>query len=210
MILAFEDVAGEEPVQPWDAGELRRVVAAIEALSAVPAPPGFPAAGDRPRLGGWAELAADPVRVGGLAVYSPWAAARLDRLLVLERDGLTAAAGSAVVHFDLYAHDILLTAGRVVFVDWPHARLGAPFVDLVITLSSAAAGGVDPEPLMREHQTGRGVDPLAVTAVLAAHAGFCVAGALTPPTPGLEPITAAKQHLGHGALAWLEQRLTHT
>jgi len=45
-----------------------------------------------------------------------------------------------------------------------------------------------------------------VTAVLVAHAGSCTAGAVSPVSPGLEAITAAKADLARGALAWLEQR----
>src|ERR671916_582069 len=50
-------------------------------------------------------------------------------LAVLERAGLDTARGGSLVHCDLYPHNILLTPDRVVVVDWPHARLGAPVVD---------------------------------------------------------------------------------
>jgi hypothetical protein len=44
--------------------------------------------------------------------------------------------------------------------------------------------------------------------VAAAHAGFCLADALHPPPPGLEPVYAAKLALGLGTIGWLQRRLT--
>jgi thiamine kinase-like enzyme len=111
------------------------------------------------------------------------------------------------VHFDLYPHNILLTPERVVFVDWPHARLGNPIVDLVTVLSSATADGLDPEPTLRDHAADAGIDQTAVTAILAANAGFLLAGGLSPMPVGLEAIAAMKLHLGLGAVTWLHRRL---
>ncbi|MDG6105063.1 aminoglycoside phosphotransferase family protein [Dactylosporangium aurantiacum] len=201
--LAFEDVDGASPGRPWTSHDLRRVLDAAAGLARVPAPAGLPAR--HPRLGGWAGLAADPARVAALRRHAPWAARDLPRLVALERDGLAAARGDTLVHGDLYPHNILLTADRVVFVDWPHARRGSPLIDLVTILSSAAAengnsaGRIEPEQFAPR---GR-----AVTAVLAAHAGFLLAGGLAPPYRGLEAITDAKLHLGLGALRWLRDRL---
>jgi hypothetical protein len=190
-VLAFEDVDGAAPGRtPTD---IRRVVEAAGNL-ANPSPVELP--GEHPRLGGWADLAADPARVARLRRHAPWAADDLPRLVGLERAGIAAARGDSLVHGDLYPHNILLTAARVVFVDWPHARLGAPVIDLVTFLSSVAADGIDPEPYV--HSDG------AVTEVLAAHAGFLLAGGLAA---GRTPITEAKLHLGRGALAWLKTRL---
>lgn len=92
-------------------------------------------------------------------------------------------------------------------VDWPHARAGAPVIDLLMLLSSAAADGLDPEPFLRDHPLATCAGQRAITAVLAAHAGFCLAGALEPVSAGLEPIAAAKLRLGLGTLAWLAQWL---
>jgi aminoglycoside phosphotransferase (APT) family kinase protein len=120
---------------------------------------------------------------------------------------MAAAHGNTLVHFDLYPHNILLTAHRVVVVDWPHARLGAPFLDALMLVSSAAADGIDPDPILRHHAPIVQVDPRALDAVLAAHAGFLLATGLAPHPPGLQPIANAKIRLGHGSLNWLQQRL---
>jgi hypothetical protein len=150
VILAFADVDGIEPRQPWRVDELVRVAEAIVDLSATTLPPSIRSSLPRghPRLGGWAELSESPPLVDALSSYSTWAAARLAALVELEREGLEAARGSSLVHFDLYAHNIVLAGDRVLFVDWPHARLGAPCIDLVLCLSSAVSGTVDVDEVL--------------------------------------------------------------
>jgi hypothetical protein len=212
VILAFECVMGAEPSRPWQHGELMRVAVAVSRMSAALTPSPIVVAADHPRLGGWAALAEDEGALARLPAISGWAARHLDRLIALERDGLAAASGTALVHFDALPHNILLTSDQVVLVDWPHARLGASFIDLVMVLASAAADGIDPEPLLRAQ-----ADVLAdvqadmraadVTGVLAALTGFWLAGAVEPIPADLAPIAAAKLHLGRGALRWLQSRL---
>jgi hypothetical protein len=203
VVLAFEHIDGAEPPQPWRSIDLHRVVAAVRHLG--PAPIALPR--DHPRLGGWTELAEDPSRLARLPDHSSWAADSIAALVQLERDGLAAAQGGSLVHFDLYPHNILLTPRRVLFVDWPHARLGAPVVDLVIVLSSAAADGVDPEPVLRHHIGPTEFERSTIDGVLAAHAGFLLGTGLLPAPRGLEPIFEAKLRLGRGAVNWLQQRL---
>jgi hypothetical protein len=231
VVLAFECVDGAEPARPWRRHELARVVTAVGALSAAttPSPVALPA--DHPRLGGWAEFAADQMLRAGLpdlyafaaenldelADLSAWADKNLGRLAAVEAEGLIAARGDSLVHFDLFPHNILLTpdrgvtggrppgpaADRVLFVDWPHARLGAPVIDLLSVLMTAAADGIDPEPLLPAS-----LDRRAVTGVLAAMAGFCLVSVARGVPPGLAPIAAAKLELGRGALRWLRYRVT--
>jgi Phosphotransferase enzyme family len=203
VILGFECIDGAEPERPWPRAELARVLRAAVSLAAAVPPDLSDVHG---RLGGWAEVLADETRRMRLADYAPWAAARLPLLTELEATGLEAARGQALVHFDMYAHNILLTAERVAFVDWPHARLGAPFVDSVLLLASASAD-LDPEPLLAASPLTAHADPAAVNGLLAAQAGFCLAGATSPPERGLEPIYAAKLTLGLAALGWLARRL---
>jgi aminoglycoside phosphotransferase (APT) family kinase protein len=171
-------------------------------------PSPVPLARDHPRLGGWASLARDASRRARLPACSAWAAGHLPLLTTLESEGLAAAQGPSLVHFDLFPHNILLAAGQVLFVDWPHARLGAPFIDLLLLLSSVASSGIDPEPILARQPLAVHVEPRAIDAVLAAHAGFCVAGALLPAPPGLEPVSEAKLTLGLATVNWLARRTT--
>ena len=46
------------------------------------------------------------------------------------------AAGECLVHGDIRADNVLLTDDRVWFVDWAHAYIGAPWVDVVLMAPS--------------------------------------------------------------------------
>jgi hypothetical protein len=117
--------------------------------------------------------------------------------------GLIAARGTTLVHFDALPHNILLSRVGAMLVDWPHARLGAPIIDLLTVLASAAADRIDPEPVL--HAQPEAAAPGDIDAILAALSGFWLAGAVEESCPA--PIAAAKLHLGRGALSWLLRRL---
>ena len=207
VVLVFDDIDGAPPAQPWNSGDLGRVIAALQRMTRAVTPSPIRVPTEHPRLGGWAELARDNSGLARLPAHSAWAAGNLDRLIALEQAGLAAAQGESLVHFDAYPHNILLTPQRVFFVDWPHARLGNPAIDLILILSSAAADGIDPEPLLA---TRTASEQACLDAILAAHAGFLIAGGLSEPLPGLEAIPKAKLHLGNGAVRWLRRRLNRS
>ena len=208
VVLVFEYIEGAaEPDLRRRPAETFRVAVALEELARTLTPSPIAASSDHPRLGGWANLASDRDRLARLPVLSPWAAEHLTMLIALEEAGLAAAQGRSLVHFDVYPHNILLTGERVLFADWPHARLGAPFLDLIMFASSAATAGVDPESIVTGHAPAAETEPDDIDAVLAAHAGFCVGGGLYPVSPTFAPIIAAKAELGIAATAWLQRRL---
>ena len=116
IALVFEDMDGHEPQLPWRADELARVLDALTDLAEALTPPPLEAPSAEEAydelLHGWRTLAA-----GGAAGLDPWAAERLDELADLEARWGEAAAGGTLVHGDIRADNILLTAERVVFVD---------------------------------------------------------------------------------------------
>lgn len=203
-VLMFEAIDGVEPSQPWNGADLGRVVAAVIRLAqeGTPSPIALPR--DHPRLGGWAELAES--HLAQLARHSTWAADRIPELIRLERDGITAAQGDSLVHFGLAPHNIVLTPDRVVFVDWPGARLGAAVIDPIMILSSARSDQIDRASILRNHFTSVPVE--SIDGILAAHTGFLLLGGLSPKPPGLQAIADIELSLGRSALAWLQQRLT--
>ena len=82
----------------------------------------------------------------------------------------------------------MLTEHDVFFVDWPHAWIGSAHGDVVMLLSSASLGGVDPQPIAERHPLTRDLDPVQIDAVLALHAGFSLrvaASAAPAPDPNL-------------------------
>ncbi|MEU8270605.1 phosphotransferase [Sphaerisporangium sp. NPDC049002] len=183
------------------------MLARLTGLAQRPTPTPVPLSHEHPRLGGWADVAADRELLGLLPERSRWAADNLALLVSAEQEGHRFAYGESLVHFDLFPHNILLTDDHVWFVDWPHARLGSPIIDLVILLSSVAADRIDPDPFLQEHPIAAGLPPRAVDGVIAAHAGAFLGSALRPAPPGLEPIVQTKRTIGLATLTWLQQRL---
>jgi Phosphotransferase enzyme family len=207
VVLVFEDVEGRVPAQPWDAGELSRVLSALADLASAldPAPVDAPAVADR--LAGdftaWRELAAS----GDVAGLDPWAVRNLDALAVLESRWPGSAAGTALVHGDLRADNLLLTEDGVVVVDWPWACRAAPWVDLLLMLPSVRMqGGPPAHTLFEAHPVAREADPDAVTSVLAAFTGFLVRNSRLPAPPGLPTLRAFQRAQGETALEWLRHR----
>ncbi|WP_405935964.1 aminoglycoside phosphotransferase family protein [Streptomyces sp. NBC_00726] len=211
VALVLEDIDGRQPRVPWDRAELDRVLTAVGDLARLltPAPAGAPVPDDA-HLDGWRTLHA----AGGDPRLHPWAAGRLAELAELESGWTEAVAGDTLAHSDLRADNILLTGDRTVFVDWPHAVRAAPWFDLLAMLPCVAAQGYasgtgrpDPEALFTAHPLGRDADPDAVTAVLAAVAGYFAEHALRPAPPGLPTLRAFQAAQGAAALTWLRRRL---
>jgi aminoglycoside phosphotransferase (APT) family kinase protein len=203
LALVFQDIAGQEPDQPWRPDDLIRTLGAIKPHKA----PGHLST-DHPRLGGWQSISNDRRAIDQLKAFDPWAYENLSPLADLETHGLEMAKGEHLVHCDLYPHNILLTEESVYVVDWPHARQGAPYLDVLTVLSTAAWHGIDPEPFVATHPLTAGVDVRAIHGVLAAQAGFCVTGTLGPVERGTEPIRDYKLGLCRAVLAWLKRRTT--
>jgi len=207
VALVFEDVPGEEPRLPWHQDELGRVLDALADLSAALTPAPLETSTVAQRFGemlrGWRSLAAE--KTGEL---DPWAEERLDLLAGLEAGWEQASAGTTLLHADLRADNVLLTPERVVFVDWPHASLGAPWVDLLAFLPSVAMqGGPKPWELFDDHPVARNAAREDVDAVVAALAGFFVQRSTLPPPPGLPTLREFQRAQGMEALAWLRRRL---
>ena len=126
----------------------------------------------------------------------------------MEDEAPSAVVGDTLLHLDLRADNLLLMPrNSVLVVDRPHARVGASWVDVVFFAPSVAMqGGPPPEVLLARHSHGRRADPEAVTAVVAAVAGFFTAEGLTPAPPGLPTLRAFQLAQGEVARGWLSHR----
>lgn len=212
IALAFEDVEGRHPAQPWQPDELERVLAALARLNAAltPAPPLPPelertaSASFARVLHGWQELAG-----GGpdlRARLDGWSLRHLNALAAAEAAAPAAVAGDTLLHFDTRGDNILLDSRRVWFVDWPHACTGAAWVDVALfAVSVAMQGGPPPEEVLARHPAA--ADPAAVTAALVSFAGFFTRHALLPAPPGLPTLRPFQAAHGVAARAWLARRL---
>ncbi|WP_369373419.1 phosphotransferase family protein [Streptomyces sp. cg36] len=212
VVLAFEDVEGRTPEQPWRGDELRRVLGASAALGALldPAPVEAPTVGERlgEKFRGWRRLSdaygRDPRAVEWL---DPWALRNLGRLAEREETWQTAVSGTALVHGDLRADNVLLTEDRVMVVDWPWAAVGAAWFDVVnMGPSVLMRGGPETAALLDAHLAERGADPDDVTTVLTALTGYFLHQSTQAPPPGLPTLRAFQGAQGEAALRWLRRR----
>jgi len=204
VALGFEAIDGHTPAQPWRTDELRLVVDALKRLHAVLTPAPLPSEsaghGFATHIKGWDELKSTRAALDG------WAARHLDRLVDLETQASDASAGETLLNFDVRADNTLIAGDKVYFVDWPWARIGAPFVEWVCFAPSVALqGGPTPSELMRMADVDK-VDAERINAVLAAITGFFVGHSRRPPPPGIPTVRAFQAAQGEIALAWLRER----
>lgn len=210
VVLAFEDVEGRQPSLPWRADELDQVLETMEALAAdlTPSPLRPPLVADAAEAFGgvddlsWASLVAVPD-----PALDPWSSRHLEGLASLEASAGEAARGDTLQHFDIRADNLLLSADGVRIVDWPHAHLGQPWVDLVwFAPSVTMQGGPVPEDLVRRYPPARAADPAALDAVVVAVAAYFTSASLLPPLPGLPTLRAFQAAQAEVARAWVIAR----
>jgi aminoglycoside phosphotransferase (APT) family kinase protein len=208
VVLCFELVPGANPVLPWRADDLRRVLDAMAELAAAlsPSPARIEPVAEvfGTVLQRWRELAEDPVDLARIA--PPWRN-RIDELVALEARWPQLVEGETLLHLDIRADNVVLGPDRVIFVDWPWAATGAPWVDLVAFLPSVGMqGGPDPEEVFAAHPLARDADPEGVDAFLAGFAGMLTRRSLVPPDPGLPTLRAFQAAQGRVARSWLARR----
>ncbi|MGH2376154.1 MAG: phosphotransferase family protein, partial [bacterium] len=213
IVLVFEYVHGRHPLEPWRPDELNRVLEGLAALSTVltPSPLGPDLVGTASEVvaknvRGWTWLRdSRPPNLDG------WSARHLDRLVALEEEAARAVAGTALLHMDIRADNLLLASDRVWFVDWPHATIGAGWFDLVgFAPSVTMQGGPPPEALVEQYPGCQGADPEDITAAIAAIAGYFTHRSLQPPPPGLPTVREFQAAQGKVARQWLSERLNWT
>jgi hypothetical protein len=209
VALAFEAVNGRMPAHPWVKAELDAALDALAELHRLLTPsPSDAVAAASARLGntfdGWLRLASLDAVPAGL---DGWAERHLEQLVDLESGWRGACDGDTLLHLDIRSDNLLLTEAGAVFVDWPHAAVGAPVLDLICWAPSVVLeGGPDPETLLHSHRLYGTADPATVTTLVAALAGFFVERSLQPPPPGLPTLRAFQAAQGEVALAWLQRR----
>jgi aminoglycoside phosphotransferase (APT) family kinase protein len=207
--VVLTDVEGRHPRLPWDAAELTQVLATVDDLAEVltPAPAGMPTAAEElgAALRGWRSLAAGERLPDGL---DDWSRRHLGELAELEATWESAAAGSTLLHCDLRADNLLLTARGPVVVDWSSACVGTPVLDLVAFAPSVALhGGPPPAHLLGGSRGGRAAPADLLRPLVCAIAGYFTHEALQPAPPGLPTVRVHQAAQGHHARAWLAEVL---
>ncbi|HEV2140158.1 MAG TPA: phosphotransferase [Candidatus Dormibacteraeota bacterium] len=206
VALCLEDVDGRHPHDPWTDHDLDLVIARVEKMSRDLTPSPIKVDGSVPlffrrTINGW-----------GIALerretrLDSWALRNLDRLAELESRAPGVVDGDALVHCDVRADNLLIAGDRVYVLDWPWARIGAAWVDLVAMAPSVTMqGGPEPEQFLARLDL-QGVRPEAIDAVVASLAGYFVVRALEPPPQGIPTVRAFQAAQGRVAIAWLRER----
>lgn len=207
VALTFDEVPGRLPAVPWRRPELARTLAALADLAtrATPCPvPGL--AGAETKLartfGRYHVLAATP------ALLTDWERAHLDALIRLVDDTVPLLAGDTLVHLDVRADNVLLTAdGGCWLVDWPWAVRGAPWLDSASVLLEAVIHGLPAESIVDTTPLLSTVDPALLTGFVAGMAAMWAYAARRPEPPGLPTVRAYQAGCHRAALRWLRSRL---
>lgn len=188
-LLVVEDLmpGGRWP-PPWRPGDVECVREALAKVAAAPVE------GELPRVvdygwRGWADVAADPQPFLSLRLVSR---AWLDRALPVLRQAADATPldGESLLHCDVRSDNLCFRDGQAVLVDWNHARIGNPALDVAFWLPSLQLeGGPPPETF--------DVDDCAAIV-----AGFFAALAGLPPPPGAPTVRAFQRAQLEVALPW--------
>ncbi|MGB3327344.1 MAG: phosphotransferase [Thermomicrobiales bacterium] len=210
VVLLFDAIDGREPHQPWREAELTRVIAALDQLAAglTPSPVPVSAVG---LARDWQVISTNFWRRRDNAAdrerLDPWARRHLPGLIALSDAAPEAVTGETLLHADLRADNMVMTDDRVYVVDWPHARIGAAWLDpLFMAPSVTMHGGGDPDAFLLRCAAAQGVDPRRIDAALASAAGFFTSEALDPIPPGLEGLREFQEAQGAVARRWLAAR----
>jgi len=216
VILGFEVVHGRSPELPWKPEDLRAVADALGALADAEPLPGhqLPRTDDQlvDDFTGWRKLhaldAESQARYADLAGEpGRWALENLEQLVRWEQDALRVCAGDALVHGDLRADNSFIDPDhqhRVWIIDWPHASVGAPWLDLAFMLPSVALqGGGDPATNFRTHAVSDGVHDDDLRAGLAGLSGYFAWSSFQPAPLGIPNLRRFQAAQGLATVRWL-------
>ncbi len=207
VALGLEDIDGRHPHEPWTESDLRLVLTTLVKMARdlTPSPVAVEETASQAferDINGWqVALARGETRLDA------WCRKHLARLAELESRAPAAADGDTLLHFDTRADNLLIAGDRVYVVDWPWARTGAWWIDVVAMAPSVAMqGGPSPEALLERLDLG-GVAKADLDAVVCTIAGYFVVRALEPDPPGIPTVRSFQAAQGRVAIAWLRERL---
>ncbi|MBO3090262.1 phosphotransferase family protein [Cellulomonas dongxiuzhuiae] len=216
VLLGFDAVHGRSPELPWRADDLALVLAALDDLARCTPTPGhaLPRTEDllRDDFTGWRSmLQATPEQRERVAqlVDEPgrWAVEHLADLARWEEQSPRVLAGDTLVHGDLRADNVMIEDGhdRVWLIDWPHASVGAPWIDLAFMLPSVAlqGGAGDPAWLFSNSEASQGVSTDDLRAALAGLAGYFAWSSGQPAPTGIPNLRAFQAAQAGATLRWL-------
>ncbi len=155
-VLALEDLSDADWPPPWSNV---RVAAVLDAVGAIheTEPPAHLEWEDEDGEADWRAIAGDPAAFLALGLCAAdWLAEFLPKLRAAA--GAAPLTGDALVHLDIRSDNLCIRDGRAVMIDWNHARLANPDLDIAFWLPSLhAEGGPAPEAILPEQPRACGV-----------------------------------------------------
>jgi hypothetical protein len=153
-LLLLEDLADAQWPPPYPA-DSSALFTALEKVAAAAAPRELPRLRDG---SSWRAVADEPRPLLALGLCS---ARWLERALpaLIEAEARLPLRGEALVHYDVWAHNLCFADRGVVLVDWATAHIGNPRIDLAFALLSLRVEGeptppVEDEPALAAYVTG--------------------------------------------------------
>ena len=144
-VLALEDLSGEDWPPPWTDTRFLAVLDTLAAVHETPPPDALPRRVD---LGAnWPEVALDPGPLLALDLCSSgWLDAALPTLIAASKEARIA--GDSRIHMDTRSDNLCFRDGRAILIDWNHASIANPDLDVAFWLPSLhAEGGPAPEAI---------------------------------------------------------------
>lgn len=193
--LALEFLPSGWP-PPWSPEAIATVRAALDTVHAAPVPGHLPEVSPESAFAtGWREIAADPAPFLSTGVCDEaWLTRHLPVLLDAADPG--ALAGDSMLHLDVRSDNVCVTGRGAVLVDWNHAAVGNPQLDLAFWLPSLTleTGAPPDDPAL---------DPRVVALVAGFFAVFAGLPGI-PDAPGVRPFQRAQLGV---ALPWAARAL---
>jgi hypothetical protein len=193
--LALEDLSRADWPPPWTD---ERVAAVLDALAAIGrAPPPDHLERQKVDLGAdWRDVVVDPGRFLALGICSAsWLAGALPVLVAAAAEAPLI--GDALVHMDVRSDNLCFRDGQAIVIDWNHARIANPDVDIAFWLPSLHAEGGPPPETILPH----------APALAAWVAGYFCARAGNAPLPEAPHVRPLQVQQSRTALPWAARAL---
>jgi len=190
-ILILEDLSAHQWPPPWDARRVELVLAQIHAMHNTRVSMEPYAQVHEAHSPGWQVVAADPEPFLALGLADArWLEAALP--LLVQHEARCSTDGDSLTHLDLRSDNMCITESHAVFVDWNHACLSNPKLDLGFWLPSLAyEGGPTPERILPN-----------APEIAAWVSGFFAARAGLPDIPDAPRVRLVRRQQLHTALPW--------
>jgi thiamine kinase-like enzyme len=147
-ILIIEDLSAAQWPPPWDDQRVELMLRQLHAMHHTQVSLASYAQVHGVRGANWPAVAADPVPFLSLGLAdAPWLEAALP--LLIRHEAQCSTDGDSLTHWDLRSDNMCITERRAIFVDWNHACVSNPGLDLGFWLPSLAyEGGPAPERIL--------------------------------------------------------------